>query len=217
MTTRLGGKLALAMTNQVTTRKCPECQTIFRHRGEQQCPHCGHAFSAALRTATVEARPAPPERPAVDEAPLPQPSEAVPPPPPPAPVKTEPVYESASELDALLMPYAENAAFRPEPPPPRVAEAHVESTIPPLELPPQPQPEVVYQEKVPVPIPGSSQRAAPPMDPVDEALAGEHLVPADSRHTVRRSKMPWYLRRETLIGLALVALVLVAVIVQLAG
>ena len=57
---------------------------------------------------------------------------------------------------------------------------------------------------------------APSMDPVDEALAGNHLVPANSqRSKSRRSRMPWYLRREILIGLALVAVVLIAVIVQL--
>lgn len=190
------------MTNQVATRKCPDCLTIFRHRGQERCPHCGHGFGVVQREQRVEAPPPPP---------LPTPE---PPPPAPPPTPAEPAYGSASELDALLLPYSENAAYRPEPPAP-VVEAPVESTIPPFELPPEPQ--VAHHEQPRVPIPGTS--VLPAMDPVDEALAGQHLVPADARHKIghHRSRMPWYLRRETLIGLALVALVLLAVIVQLAS
>lgn len=126
------------------------------------------------------------------------------------PTRAEPVYESTSELDALLLPYTDNAVYR--------SEAPVESTIPPLDLPPEPAPEPeMHHEQPSVPIPEAT-RQSPPMDPVDEALAGNHLVPADARRTKsRRSRMPWYLRRETLIGLALVAVVLIAVIVQLAS
>ncbi len=113
----------------------------------------------------------------------------------------------------MQLPYAPHRSRLPEPPPPTRFEAPPPPPPPPVVAPaPEPlprlEPEPQY-ERPPV-------VHSPPLDPVEEALAGRHLVPADIRDKIHHAKaMPWYLKRPTLIGLALLAVVLIALVVSL--
>lgn len=191
------------MTAQITTRTCPDCRTVFRDRGQNRCPHCGHSFGPPEPASSAESRavPQPPPAPVAAENPAP--------PHVPDLVEQAPI-SATSELDALLLPYSPNLPTPSEPAAP----------LPGIETPPSPSPAeatLLEPQREPPPMPVQEQvEELHLLDPVEEALAGQHLVPADIRDKAHAAvNMPWYLKRGTLVGLALLAVLLVAVVMSL--